>query len=60
MTSAMRSPLKKHVALARIDVAHSAVGTEVEIGKLDGHQMPCTSKVSKRWRRLANKERPRS
>ncbi|HVR68102.1 MAG TPA: DUF1989 domain-containing protein [Verrucomicrobiae bacterium] len=39
VTSAMRSPvLKKNIALCRIDVAHSAIGTEVEIGKLDGHQ----------------------
>lgn len=39
ITSAMRSPiLKKNIALARVDVAHSELGTEVEIGKLDGHQ----------------------
>jgi len=35
----MRSPLLgKNIAMARVDVAHSAVGTELEIGKLDGHQ----------------------
>jgi aminomethyltransferase len=39
ITSATRSPvLKKNIALCRVDVAHSAIGTEVEIGKLDGHQ----------------------
>jgi aminomethyltransferase len=39
ITSATRSPvLRKNIALCRIDVAHSAIGTEVEIGKLDGHQ----------------------
>ena len=39
ITSGTRSPaLKKNIALCRMDVAHSAVGTEVEIGKLDGHQ----------------------
>jgi aminomethyltransferase len=39
ITSGARSPaLKKNIALCRIDVAHSAIGTEVEIGKLDGHQ----------------------
>jgi aminomethyltransferase len=39
ITSSTRSPvLKKNIALCRIDVAHSAIGTEVEIGKLDGHQ----------------------
>ncbi|MEO0619545.1 MAG: DUF1989 domain-containing protein [Pseudomonadota bacterium] len=38
VTSGMRSPiLKKNIALARLDVAHTEVGTEIEIGKLDGH-----------------------
>ena len=36
VTSAMRSPLLgKNIALARVDVAHSAVGTALEVGKLD-------------------------
>ncbi len=36
--SAMRSPLLgKQIALARVDIAHSDVGTQVEVGKLDGH-----------------------
>ena len=39
VTSGMRSPiLKKTIALARLDVAHAAVGTRVAIGKLDGHK----------------------
>lgn len=39
VTSAMRSPLLgKNIALARVDVAHAAPGTALEIGKLDGHQ----------------------
>jgi aminomethyltransferase len=39
VTSSMRSPLlKKNIALARVDVAHCEVGTQLEIGKLDGHQ----------------------
>ncbi|MBW8727570.1 MAG: DUF1989 domain-containing protein [Inquilinus limosus] len=39
VTSATRSPiLGKTIALARIDVTHAAIGTAVEIGKLDGHQ----------------------
>ena len=39
VTSAMKSPLlKKSLALARLDVAHSENGTAVEVGKLDGHQ----------------------
>ncbi|WP_136440913.1 DUF1989 domain-containing protein [Pacificoceanicola onchidii] len=45
ITSSMRSPLLgKNIALARVDVAHHGVGTEVEVGKLDGHQkrLPAT------------------
>ena len=45
VTSAMRSPLLgKSIALARVDLAHSAVGTNVEVGKLDGQQkrLPAT------------------
>ena len=39
VTSSMRSPiLKKNIALARVDATHAAPGTQVEIGKLDGHQ----------------------
>ena len=42
VTSSMRSPvLNKNIALARLDVTHAAVGTEVEIGKLDGHRSGC-------------------
>ncbi len=45
ITSGCRSPiLKKNIALARVDVKHAALGTEVEIGKLDGQQkrLPAT------------------
>jgi aminomethyltransferase len=45
VTSAMRSPvLRKNIALARLAVEHAAPGTEVEVGKLDGHQkrLPAT------------------
>jgi aminomethyltransferase len=39
ITSATRSPiLKKNIALARIDSSCADPGTEVEVGKLDGHQ----------------------
>jgi aminomethyltransferase len=39
VTSGTRSPiLKKNVALCRMDVRHAELGTEVEVGKLDGHQ----------------------
>ncbi|HVI27021.1 DUF1989 domain-containing protein [Hansschlegelia sp.] len=39
VTSGMRSPiLGKTIALARLDVTYAELGTEVEIGKLDGQQ----------------------
>ncbi len=45
VTSSMRSPLLgKNIALARVDIAHAAVGTSIEVGKLDGQQkrLPAT------------------
>ena len=46
VTSATRSPiLKKTIALCRIDVAYAAVGSAVEIGKLDGHQKRLSARV---------------
>jgi aminomethyltransferase len=39
VTSGTRSPvLKKNVALCRMNVRYAEPGTEVEVGKLDGHQ----------------------
>jgi aminomethyltransferase len=39
VTSGTRSPiLKKNIALCRIDVNYAEIGTEVEVGKIDGHQ----------------------
>ncbi len=39
VTSGTRSPvLRKNIALCRIAAPHAAAGTEVEVGKLDGHQ----------------------
>lgn len=44
--SAVRSPiLRKNLALCRIQVEHSATGTEVEVGKLDGKQKRLPAKV---------------
>ncbi len=43
--SSMRSPiLGRNIAMARIDVAHADAETQVEVGKLDGHQkrLPAT------------------
>jgi len=38
ITSATRSPiLKKNIALCRISITASEIGTVVEVGKLDGH-----------------------
>jgi len=39
ITSGCISPtLNKNIALCRIDVGHSELNTEVEVGKIDGHQ----------------------
>ncbi len=46
VTSAVRSPvLKKNIALARLDLAHAALDTAVEVGKLDGHQKRLPARV---------------
>ncbi|MGI8852085.1 MAG: DUF1989 domain-containing protein [Methyloceanibacter sp.] len=46
ITSATRSPiLKNTIALARVDVAHSEVGTQVEVGKLDGQQKRLPARI---------------
>ena len=39
ITSCIKSPiLGKVIALARVDITHSELGTEVEVGQLDGLQ----------------------
>ena len=39
ITSGTRSPiLKRNIALCRMNVRYAELGTEVEVGKLDGHQ----------------------
>ena len=46
VTSATRSPvLGKNIALARVDVAHAALDTNVEIGKLDGQQKRLPARI---------------
>jgi aminomethyltransferase len=46
VTSAMKSPvLGKVIALARLDVTHAGIGTEVEIGRLDGDQKRLKAKI---------------
>lgn len=61
ITSATRSPiLKKSIALCRIDIGASAIGTEVEVGKLDGHQKRIPAKVVRFPFYDPEKTRPRS
>jgi len=46
VTSAMKSPfLGKVIALARIDVTYSDLGTQIEIGQLDGQQKRLRAEV---------------
>ncbi|MBU2145580.1 MAG: aminomethyltransferase family protein [Alphaproteobacteria bacterium] len=61
VTSSMRSPLLgKNIALARVDVVHSALDTEVEIGKLDGHQKRLPARIVGFPHYDPKKTRPRS
>ena len=41
----LSSTLNKNVALCRIDLQYSDIGTEVEVGKIDGHQKRISAKV---------------
>ena len=42
----MISPvLNKNIALCRMDVKYSDIGTKVEVGKIDGHQKRIEAKV---------------
>lgn len=46
VTSAVRSPvLHQSIALARVDVTYAEMGTELEIGKLDGQQKRLKARV---------------
>jgi aminomethyltransferase len=48
VTSATRSPLLgRTIALARVDTPMSALGTAIEIGKLDGHQKRLPGRIVK-------------
>lgn len=61
VTSGMRSPiLKKNIALARMDVTHAELGTEVEIGKLDGLQKRLPGRIVRFAHYDPDKTRPRS
>ena len=61
VTSGTRSPvLRKNVALCRMSVQYSELGTGVEIGKLDGLQKRIPAKVVRIPFYDPDKERPRS
>ncbi|MFZ5789160.1 MAG: DUF1989 domain-containing protein [Pseudomonadota bacterium] len=61
VTSGCRSPiLKKNIALARLDVNYAGPGTEVEVGKLDGHQKRIPATVVRFPFYDPDKTRPRS
>ncbi len=61
ITSGMRSPLLgKNIALCRMAVQHAEPGTEVEVGKLDGHQKRIPATVVPFPFYDPKKERPRS
>jgi aminomethyltransferase len=61
VTSATRSPiLRKNIALCRLAVEHAEIGTEVEVGKLDGHRKRIPAQVVRFPFYDPDKERPRS
>lgn len=61
VTSGTRSPiLKKTIALARLHVDYTAPDTEVEIGKIDGHQKRMPAHVVRFPFYDPDKTRPRS
>jgi aminomethyltransferase len=61
VTSGTRSPtLRKNIALCRMATQYAEVGTEVEVGKLDGHQKRIPATVVPFPFYDPKKERPRS
>jgi aminomethyltransferase len=61
VTSGTRSPvLKKNVALCRMNVRYAELGTDVEVGKLDGHQKRIPATVVRFPFYDPDKTRPRS
>ena len=41
----LSTKLNKNIALCRLDYKYSEIGTEVEVGKIDGHQKRISAKV---------------
>ena len=61
ITSAVRSPtLKKHIALARVDITHASEGTRLDIGKLDNAQKRLPATITAFPHYDPKKLRPRS
>ncbi|MCX9192301.1 aminomethyltransferase [Carbonactinospora thermoautotrophica] len=61
ITSGTRSPiLRKNIALCRIAVEYAEIGTEVEVGKLDGHRKRIPARVVRFPFYDPDKTRPRS
>ena len=61
ITSGARSPiLRKNIALCRMSIEHSEIGTEVEVGKMDGHQKRLPATVVRFPHYDPDKERVRS
>ncbi len=61
ITSGTRSPtLRKNVALCRMAIQYAEIGTEVEVGKLDGHQKRIPATVVRFPFYDPEKKRPRS
>jgi glycine cleavage system T protein (aminomethyltransferase) len=61
ITSGTRSPLlQKNIALCRMAIQHSDLGTEVEVGKLDSHQKRIPATVVRFPFYDPEKTRPRS
>jgi aminomethyltransferase len=61
VTSGTRSPILKHsIALCRMNVQYAEIGTEVEVGKLDGLQKRIPARVVRFPFYDPDKKRPRS
>lgn len=61
VTSGCRSPLlEKNIALCRMDANYAAPGTEVEVGRIDGHQKRIPARVVRFPFYDPEKKKPRS
>lgn len=61
VTSATRSPiLRRNIALCRMAVQYAEIGTDVQVGKLDGHQKRIPARVVRFPFYDPDKTRPRS